>query len=409
MSSRGTKICRGCSKELAREVLSLGNQPLSNELPMLGTKEIDSVFPLELRICNNCGLGQVGEFVSPKEIFSNYTYFSSTSKTWLSHASAFAQQVSKQMLLNSDDLVVEIASNDGYLLQYFKELGCQVLGIEPAENVALVANLKGIKTEVAFFGKNTAENLIQRNLIPKLVVCNNVMAHVPDLTDFIEGLALLIEAGAVVSVEAPSLKIMLRDNLFDTIYHEHFSYLSAISVDFLTSNFNVQLFNIEKIPTHGGSYRYWLGNMNLKKSKNVDDAKDEEREFGLLKDSVHEDFSRNSINAISNFTKWCRSQKYPLVGYGAAAKATVLLNASGISFGEIEAIVDNSPSKQNRMVPGVRIPILDAKEVFSNAKGNLVIFPWNIANEIALSIENDFPEFTGEVWAPLPKLNRIQI
>ena len=409
MSSRGTKICRGCSKELAREVLSLGNQPLSNELPILGSQELDPIFPLELRICIGCGLGQVGEFVSPKEIFSNYTYFSSTSKTWLSHASAFANQVSKQMLLNSDDLVLEIASNDGYLLQYFKELGCQVLGIEPAENVALVANAKGIKTEVAFFGKTTAEKLIKRNLIPRLVVCNNVMAHVPDLNDFIEGLALLIEAGAVVSVEAPSMMVMLRDNLFDTIYHEHFSYLSAISVDFLTSIFNVQLFDIEKIPTHGGSYRYWLGNMNLKKSKNVDEVINEEREFGLLKDNVQADFSRNSINAISNFAKWCKSQNNPLVGYGAAAKATVLLNASGISLEEIEAIVDNSPSKQNRMVPGVRIPILEAKKVFSNAKGNLVIFPWNIANEIALSIKTDFPEFTGEVWAPLPKLNRIRI
>jgi len=408
MSTRGTEYCRGCSKELGREVLSLGTQPLSNELPNSGMQGLDPAFPLELRICSHCGLGQVGEFASPGEIFSSYTYFSSTSQLWLAHARFFAHEASKQLNLTSDDLVIEIASNDGYLLQYFKEIGCQVLGIEPAENVALVATAKGIETEVVFFGKKTAEDLIHRNRIPKLVVCNNVMAHVPDLNDFIEGLALLIEAGAIVSVEAPSMLVMLRDNLFDTIYHEHFSYLSATSVDTLSSRFDVRLFKVEKLTTHGGSYRYWLGSKNQKKSESVNQAILEELEFGLLNEDVHKDFSRNSKLAISNFSEWCMNQDYPLIGYGAAAKATVLLNASGLSSVEIEAIVDNSPSKQNRMIPGVRIPILGAKEVFSNSKGNLVIFPWNIASEITASIETEFPDFAGEIWVALPRLNRVR-
>ena len=407
MLKRGIEICRGCSGELGNLVLSLGNQPLSNELPKLHSGGIDSTFPLEFRVCSKCGLGQIGEFVSPHEIFSDYTYFSSTSSSWLEHAKTFANSASRRLGLATDDLVIEIASNDGYLLQYFKELGNRVLGIEPAKNVAQVANNRGISTEVTFFGEKAARDLIERNLIPKLIVCNNVMAHVPDLNDFVSGLVLLIRKGAVVSVEAPSMQVMLRDNFFDTIYHEHFSYLSATSVNFLALHHGINLFDIESISTHGGSYRYWLGPQELEQSEEVRLALLEETRFGISNISVLADFAEKSKAAIDNFALWCKSQAEPLIGYGAAAKATVLLNAAGITSKEISAIVDNSTSKQNRMVPGVRIPILAAREVFAISKGNLVIFPWNIASEITGQIRAEFPDFKNEIWVPLPNLQKI--
>lgn len=408
MSVRGSVFCRGCSKPLASPVLSLGKQPLSNKLPELSASGADPVYPLEFRVCSECGLGQIGEYVSPHDIFDDYTYFSSTSASWLEHAKSFAVDIAERLELGNNELVVEVASNDGYLLQYFQELGCQVLGIEPAKNVALAANKKGINTEISFFGEKVAQELIERRLIPKLVVCNNVMAHVPDLNDFLSGLALLINNGAIVSVEAPSMLVMLRDNLFDTIYHEHFSYLSATSVNFLATRHNIKLFDIEEISTHGGSYRFWIGPMESKQSSEVAKILNDEEQFGILTDSVQLEFARRSKEAIANFAVWCRNQRKPLIGYGAAAKATVLLNASGISTNEIVAIVDNSTSKQNRMVPGVRIPILEAKEVFSRSRGNLVIFPWNIAVEIAAQIKMEFPNFNGEVWIPLPGMKKIE-
>jgi len=408
VSVRGSVFCRGCSKPLASPVLSLGKQPLSNKLPELSASGADPVYPLEFRVCSECGLGQIGEYVSPHDIFDDYTYFSSTSASWLEHAKSFAVDIAERLELGNNELVVEVASNDGYLLQYFQELGCQVLGIEPAKNVALAANKKGINTEISFFGEKVAQELIERRLIPKLVVCNNVMAHVPDLNDFLSGLALLINNGAIVSVEAPSMLVMLRDNLFDTIYHEHFSYLSATSVNFLATRHNIKLFDIEEISTHGGSYRFWIGPMESKQSSEVAKILNDEEQFGILTDSVQLEFARRSKEAIANFAVWCRNQRKPLIGYGAAAKATVLLNASGISTNEIVAIVDNSTSKQNRMVPGVRIPILEAKEVFSRSRGNLVIFPWNIAVEIAAQIKMEFPNFNGEVWIPLPGMKKIE-
>jgi hypothetical protein len=258
MNNRGSKYCRSCESELGDVVLSLGNQPLSNALPPLDYDGEDQKFPLEFRVCENCSLGQIGEFISPEGIFSEYTYFSSISSTWLEHAKRFSIETTKKLNLCPGDLVVEIASNDGYLLQYFQEQGCQVLGIDPAENVANVANNRGIPTLIEFFGFKSAQDLVSRYERPKIVVANNVLAHVPDINDFISGLALLAEYGAIISIEAPSMLVMLRENLFDTIYHEHFSYLSVSSVDHLINRHGLQLFEVESLPTHGGSMRYWL-------------------------------------------------------------------------------------------------------------------------------------------------------
>jgi hypothetical protein len=407
MDKRGSKFCRGCDTSLGDVVLSLGNQPLSNALPSLDYQGLDSRFPLEFRVCSNCSLGQIGEYVSPKGIFSEYTYFSSTSSSWLEHAKNFANLATKKLNLERDDLVVEIASNDGYLLQYFQELGCQVIGIEPAKNVAKFANAKGIPTRVEFFGVESAQSLISRGEIPKLVVGNNVLAHVPDIKDFLGGLSLLAQHGAVISIEAPSMLIMLRDNLFDTIYHEHFSYLSVTSVDFLAKCHNLNLLDVQMLETHGGSYRYWLGIKESEAQPSVQAFKALELEFGISQAQTLSDFALKSNSVIKEFAEWVNAQDSPLVGYGAAAKATVLLNAAAINSERFDAVVDNAPSKQGRFIPGCRIPIKSADEVFRNTNGNLIIFPWNITTEISKSIKMDYPDFSGEIWVALPSLRKI--
>jgi len=407
MNSRGSKYCRSCDAELGDVVLSLGNQPLSNALPPLDYEGEDHRFPLEFRVCKNCSLGQIGEFVSPEGIFSEYTYFSSTSLTWLEHAKRFSIETIKKMNLCPGDLVVEIASNDGYLLQYFQEQGCQVLGIEPARNVANVANKKGIPTRIEFFGFKSAQDLVSRYEIPKIVVANNVLAHVPDINDFMSGLALLAEHGAIISIEAPSMLVMLRENLFDTIYHEHFSYLSVSSVDHLINRHGLQLFEVEFLPTHGGSIRYWLRAEHAPTHNSVEEFKLLEKEFGIIEESTLKEFATKSSRAIVAFSDWVSSQKQPIVGYGAAAKATVLLNAAKISNANIVGIADNSLSKQGRYIPGCRIPILNPEEIFAKANGNLVIFPWNIATEIKSQIKEEFGNFNNEIWVPLPTLKKL--
>ena len=407
MSDRGTTFCRGCAIELDEEVIYLGEQPLSNMLPKANSKITDNLYPLRFKICLHCGLGQIGEFVSPKEIFQDYTYFSSTSKSWLAHAKSFASNAIQKLNLQENDLVVEIASNDGYLLQYFKQEKCRVLGIEPAANVANFANERDIPTEVAFFSKSYAESLLQRGLIPKLVVCNNVVAHVPDLNDFLAGLSLLANAGARISIEAPSMLTMLRDNLFDTIYHEHFSYLSVTSINHLANLQELRLVEVEELPTHGGSYRYWLGSLREKPEISVEKTLTIEKTNGILNPELHESFKRNSLRAIREFKKWCEVEGKETIGYGAAAKATVLLNASGASNQDFICVIDNAPSKQDRLIPGANIPILSPNAGFLPTVERVMIFPWNISKEIAEEISVKFPNFRGEVWVPLPSLKRI--
>jgi hypothetical protein len=386
----------------------LGLQPLSNSLPLLNYQGDDAKFPLDFRICSNCSLGQIGEYASPSEIFSEYTYFSSTSSTTLEHAKTFAQAAVKKLRLNENDLVLEIASNDGYLLQYFLELNCNVLGIEPASNVADFANKREITTRVEFFGTECAKNLIAKGEIPKLVIGNNVLAHVPDINDFMSGLALLAKHGAVISIEAPSMLCMLRDNLFDTIYHEHFSYLSVNSISFLANQHNLNLYDVEALDTHGGSYRYWLSSSTSLARPSVEEYKSQEIKFGISLEQLHKKFAIKSITAIKTFSSWVETQNFPLVGYGAAAKATVLLNAAGIENRNFLSVVDNALSKQGRYIPGCRIPINSPQEILREAKGNVVIFPWNISSEIAFSIRNDFQDFLGEVWVAIPELTRLQ-
>jgi hypothetical protein len=407
MSVRGTSLCRCCEQELGEIILSLGSQPLSNALPTLEFQALPELFPLDFRICLNCGLGQIGEYVSPAIIFEEYTYFSSASSTWLAHAKNFAQSTILKMNLSRNDLVLEIASNDGYLLQYFKESGVAVLGIEPAENVAKFAEAKGIPTRIEFFGRETAKKLVDEDNIPSLVIANNVLAHVPDINDFMAGLSLLASRGSIISIEAPTMHSMFQNNYFDTIYHEHFSYLSAHSVEFLAQKHGVTLFDLDLLETHGGSYRYWLKSRTSEVNTSVEIAKEFEVSAGIFDSEIHRSFAIASQSAIANFQSWVRQQPAQVVGFGAAAKATVLLNAAGISNEKFLAIADSSLSKQGRWVPGVNIQIVSPEKLFELSGHNLVIFPWNIAEEIHTQIRVNFPKFLGEIWVALPYMRKI--
>lgn len=405
MLGRGINFCRCCNSKLDNLVLSLGEQPLSNLLPEIGEKKKPEVFPLEFRICNRCYLGQIGEFVTPSKIFSEYTYLSSTSKSWLNHAANYTNEVIKTLGLKQDDLVIEIASNDGYLLQYFQQKKFRVLGIEPARNVAELAIKKGIPTQIEFFTKDLALELIKNNTIPKLVICNNVLAHVPDINDFMAGLTILIKFGAIVTIEAPSMKVLLEKNLFDTIYHEHYSYLSVNFLDFITKKHEILLYRVEFLKSHGGSYRFWLGNENISREISVETNLENEFEFASPK--VQNRFKENSVSTINNFREWCFSQRQIPIGFGAAAKATVLLNAANITNKEFAIIADNSLSKQKKMIPVSNIPISSPDEVFANYSSNLVIFPWNLSKEITSEIRTRYPLFSNEIWVPLPEMTKV--
>ena len=405
---RGTSFCRGCGNNLSEPVLSLGKQPLSNGLINLSCNQEAPVWPLEFRVCDKCGLGQIGEFVNPSEIFEDYTYFSSASSSWLQHANRFVQESIIKYGMNSSDLVIEIASNDGYLLKYFVEQNIPVLGIEPAANVAEYAIKNGIPTKIAFFGEEIARQLISDGKIPKLVICNNVLAHVPDIQDFLKGLSHFVAAGSIITIEAPSMLQMLEKNYFDTIYHEHFSYLSATSLEFLAQQAGMKLIDIEWLESHGGSYRYVLGKSDIEPTFEVKKSIEFEKQAGMLDQLYLAKFAQNSLKAIEQFRAWCVQREGKISGFGAAAKATVLLNASGIQENQISAVVDSSFSKQGKLIPGVKIPVISPSELIEHPNDYVVIFPWNIAHEIANQILELLPNFHGEIWTTLPTMQKLK-
>ena len=405
MNKRGETNCRACDRELGPTILDLGEQPLSNELiskPMDGDLE---AWPLELKICTFCKLGQIGEFASPSRIFSEYTYFSSTSTYWLAHSKEFAKKTIEKLNLNKTSLVLEIASNDGYMLQYFQEFGIKVLGIEPAKNVAEVAINKGIPTDVDFFGYKKAIELIENGLVPDLVICNNVVAHVPDINDFFEGLAVLINHGSTISIEAPSLLEMLKGNMFDTIYHEHFSYLSINAIQYLSDKYGISLQEVENIPTHGGSIRYWLGKQ-YSKNERVESAI-HELSMGINDRDLHEQFRVNSERAILEFKNWVNGNRGSILGFGAAAKATVLLNAAQVNSNDIKYVIDSNQYKQGRFIPGCNIEIVEPLVGYNSEPKKIIVFPWNIATEVSTQIRKDFSKFQGEIWKAIPAMTRI--
>lgn len=386
--------CRFCAQSLEHEIIDLGTTPLANSLiPAADAAEAEPVFPLTAYLCRGCGLVQLPEIQSPQEIFSDYLYFSSYSATWVEHARTLAQKMIERLSLNAASKVVEIASNDGYLLQFFHSAGIPVLGIEPAKNVAAAALAKGIATEIAFFGKQTAQQLAASGVKADLIVANNVLAHVPDLHDFTGGFPSLLAPEGVLSVEFPHLLKLVQEHQFDTIYHEHYSYLSVHFVKQLFEQYGLRIFDIEKLPTHGGSLRILACHENSKRqpaSAAVSAVLEEEEAARLWRPEGFAELENSAKKCRDQFNLFLSHETGAgrrIAAYGAPAKGNTFLNFCGVKAGPILFTVDRNPHKQGYLLPGSRIPVLAPQELDRQQPDYVVILPWNLRKEIALQLQ----------------------
>ena len=411
MPERGNKYCRGCGSEAIFSGLDLGELPIANELVSNNFASID-VYPLHLKICSECSLGQVADVVTSDRIFKDYRYLSSVSKTFTEHATKYVSRMITDLDISNSDWVLEIASNDGYLLRNFQERNIPCLGIEPAQNVASISKELGIRTMNEFFTRNLAIEILEKFGFPKLIIANNVMAHVPDLQDFLQGLQVLTGPNTTVTIENPSLNNILSGMQFDTIYHEHFSYLNATCVDFLTSKFGLKLQKIENLETHGGSLRYWLNKQgtNSQVDNSVKETIQFEKNAGLFDASSWVCLQEKISKLLEDFSSWLIERNElgeSVAGYGAAAKASTLLNCMKSGVLPIKAIADGSPEKQNRYMPTSFIPIISPQELFASPTDHIVIFPWNLEQEIVRILSANLSK-GSRVWVVVPALREIQ-
>ncbi len=384
--------CRGCGAPLTTTFLDLGTMPLANAYPRsLAEAETERRFPLHVFVCDRCLLVQLAHDVAPEEIFSDYAYFSSYSYSWVEHARRFATAVKDRFGLGPDSLVVEVASNDGYLLRQFVALGVPVLGVEPAKNIADVAIAAGVPTEVCFFGAQTASDLVDAGARADLVVGNNVTAHVPDLHDFVEGLRRMLRPGGVVSLEFPHLLRFLAGVQFDTIYHEHFSYLSLLALEPILQAHGLRVFDVERLATHGGSIRVLavLASDSRPDEDGVARVRAAERAAGLDDLAAYTSFAplvEHCRASLRSFLDTERADGGSIVAYGAAAKGVTFLNYCGVTTREIAYVVDRSTEKQGRLIPGAHLPILAPSEVWKTRPDYVLILPWNLRDEIVTQL-----------------------
>ena len=407
ISKRGSFTCRVCNSEKLHSVLDLGLQPLPAEYGRTAEEELD-VFPLHLKICENCGLGQLGEYVLPERIFHNtYPYLSSASSTWISHAKKYANQMLDYLQLDSSSLVLELASNDGYLLSQFKKLGIPVLGVEPASNVASIAKGLGINTITDFFGVDLAKKILEKNGHPSLIAANNVFAHIPDMHDFTEGMSILSDEDTVITIENPSFKNLLQQNLFDTIYHEHYSYLTAHSVRAIGKFYDLNLFHVDILKTHGGSNRYWLSK-SKKEDNTVYETLQDEINNGLFDKKIWEKFANSSKSSIEKLRNWLIEMKIAgnkVVGYGAAHKGNTFLNAVGKESKILSYVVDASKEKQGKFLPGSQVPVFAPEKLIDSKPDDVLILPWNISSELAKCIRELVPNV--RIWVAHPEMRQL--
>ncbi|WP_347275206.1 class I SAM-dependent methyltransferase [Candidatus Kuenenia sp.] len=381
--------CRFCKTPLHHSFLDLGLSPLSNSyLSAEQLQQPETFYPLHAYVCEGCYLVQLPVFESPENIFSEYAYFSSYSESWLKHAKTYTGLMIERFGINSQSRVIEIASNDGYLLRYFKDRGIPVLGIEPAKNVARAAQDKGIPTISEFFGTQTAGKLASEGKYADLLLGNNVLAHVPDLNDFVKGLKIILKPNGVITMEFPHLMRLIDGNQFDTIYHEHFSYFSLITVDNIFASHGLTLFDVNELPTHGGSLRIYARHTK-DASKPIDrkvtDLKNKEESLGYAHLEHYFSFSekvKETKRKILAFLIESRRNGKSIVGYGAPAKGNTLLNYCGIRTDFIDYTVDRSPHKQGYYLPGTHIPIYNPDKINETKPDYLLILPWNLKEEI---------------------------
>ena len=380
--------CRGCGAKLTLTFLDLGMSPIANNL--VEDKQLNhrnKSYPLRAMTCEKCALVQLSEAIPKEKLFpSSYTYFSSYSSTWLEHSKAYAEKMISLLQLNQNDLVVEIASNDGYLLQYFANSSIKVLGIEPASGVAKIAIAKGIPTLINYFGESTAVELTQGQK-PKLMIGNNVLAHVPDIHDFIKGFSLLIADEGLITFEFPHLLNLIKKTQFDTIYHEHYSYLSVTALLPIFAQHGLRIINVEKLLTHGGSLRIFVAK-NISSwivHESVRATIAEESQYDPRDLRIYETVQRKvegiKHNLLSELIK-CKKDGKSISAYGAAAKGVTLLNYCGVSNDLIDYVVDLNPNKQGKFLPGSQIPIVGINVFDMKIPDILLVLPWNLSIEI---------------------------
>jgi len=391
MKEKDTKYdhaCRFCNASLTHVFVDLGKMPLANSFLKSDEFKLEKSYPLRAFVCNKCMLVQLEEFVSPEKLFSNYAYFSSYSETWLKHAENYVNMMITRFGLQRNVQVIEIASNDGYLLQYFKKENIPVLGVEPAINIAKVAEQKGIPTLKKFFGVKTAKELISKGKRADLLLGNNVLAHVPDLNDFVEGMKILLKPNGIITMEFPHLLQLIKQNQFDTIYHEHFFYFSLLVVEKIFSSHSLTIFDVEELPSHGGSLRIYARHSEKESyvvNQNVKSLLKKEKEFGLTDISTYENFSQK-VDAIKqelrNFVIIAKNKRKKIICYGAPAKGSTLLNYCEIGTDFIDYTVDLSPHKQGLYLPHTHIPIKVPEMIRETKPDYILILPWNLKDEI---------------------------
>lgn len=407
--------CRFCESELSTVFIDLESSPAANSfLTKAQLDQPEPFYPLKVYTCGSCFLTQIAEYKKCDTIFDDqYAYFSSYSKSWLKHASDYTDIVVDRFGLNESSMVIEIASNDGYLLQYFKEKNIPVLGIEPTANTAAAAREKGIKTVVEFFGTQFAERLIKENEKADLLIGNNVLAHVPDIVDFVRGMKIALKEDGLITMEFPHLMQLIENNQFDTIYHEHFSYLSLLTVKQIFESQGLDIFDVDEIPTHGGSLRIYAKHKDDHSkaiSENVHLLLEKEISHGMNTLEYYTHFQEKVMEIKTTFNNFLLEQKKAgkkVAAYGAAAKGNTLLNYCGVHNDEISFVVDASPHKQNKWLPASHIPVVNEAYIQQEKPDYIIIFPWNLKNEIIEQLDY-IKTWHGKFVTVIPVLSIIQ-
>jgi SAM-dependent methyltransferase len=388
-----TAHCRFCQASLTHTFVDLGMSPLCESyLTADQLNGMEPFYPLHVKVCEECFLVQLEQYVSAEHIFTEYAYFSSYSDSWLKHSSNYVDMISERLALGAESLAVELASNDGYLLQYFVKKGIPVLGVEPAVNVAKVAEQKGVPTLVQFFGCQTARQMVADGQAADLVIGNNVLAQVPDLNDFVGGIRILLKPGGVATLEFPHLERLMAENQYDTIYHEHFSYFSLITVEKIFASHGLVLFDVDEISTHGGSIRIYLRQVE-DSSRPVTPAvlslRERELAAGLNRIETYATFAEKvmeSKRALLELLIRLRREGKRVAGYGAPGKGNTLLNYCGIRTDFLEFTVDRNPYKHGRFLPGTHIPIHSPERIRQCRPDYILILPWNLKAEIVAQL-----------------------
>lgn len=407
-------VCRFCGSPLTHTFVDLGMSPLCESyISTDKANQMEPFYPLRVFVCDQCWLVQLEQYVTPKHIFSEYAYFSSYSDSWLAHAKSYTGMIVERLGLGVQSRVMELASNDGYLLQYFVEKGIPALGIEPAANVAVEAEKRGVETIVQFFGRATAKAIVEAHGQSDLIIGNNVLAQVPDINDFVGGMKIALKRNGVITMEFPHLMRLMRENQFDTIYHEHFSYFSFLTACSIFERHGITLFDVEELPTHGGSLRIYGRHAEDQTTPITARAREmlaREKAAGFETLGCYRDFAeqvKETKRKLLEFLIEAKRKGKSVVGYGAPGKGNTLLNYCGIRTDFIDYTVDRNPYKQGKLLPGTHIPICDPQRISETKPNYLFILPWNFRDEIIAQMSG-IREWGGKFVVPIPEVTVIE-